>query len=43
VLIVLTVNVDIRVNNQVQLDARLNLAMENGKLRGITFFLGIAF
>ncbi len=41
--IVLAVNVDIRVSDQVQLDARLNLAMENGKLRGITFFLGIAF
>jgi len=41
--ITLAVNVDINIGNSTQLDARLNLAMENGQLKGITFFLGIAF
>lgn len=41
--ITLAVNVDINIGNSTQLDARLNLAMENGQLKGVTFFLGIAF
>ena len=41
--ITLAVNVDINISNSTQLDARLNLAMENGQLKGVTFFLGIAF
>lgn len=41
--ITLAVNVDITIGNNTQLDARLNLAMEGGQLKGITFFLGIAF
>ncbi len=41
--ITLSVNVDINISSSTQLDARLNLAMENGKLKGITFFLGVAF
>lgn len=41
--ITLSVNVDINIGNSAQLDARLNLAMEGGQLKGITFFLGIAF
>ena len=40
--ITLAVNVDINIGNSTQLDARLNLAMENGQLKGVTF-LGIAF
>ena len=41
--ITLAINVDINLSNHTQLDARLNLAMENGQLKGVTFFLGIAF
>jgi hypothetical protein len=41
--ITLAVNVDINIGDSTQLDARLNLAMENGQLKGITFFLGVAF
>jgi len=41
--ITLAVNVDINIGNSTQLDARLNLAMEGGQLKGVTFFLGIAF
>ena len=41
--ITLAINVDINLSNNTQLDARLNLAMEHGQLKGITFFLGIAF
>jgi len=41
--ITLSVNVDINIGDSAQLDARLNLAMEGGQLKGITFFLGIAF
>lgn len=41
--IVLSILVDIKISDTAQLDARLNLLMEGGKVRGITFFLGIAF
>jgi len=41
--ITLAINVDINLSNHTQLDARLNLAMENGQLKAVTFFLGIAF
>jgi hypothetical protein len=34
---------DINIGDSAQLDARLNLVMEGGQLKGITFFLGIAF
>lgn len=40
--ITLAVNVDINVGD-VQLDARLNLTMEGGQTKGITFFLGVGF
>jgi hypothetical protein len=41
--ITLAVNVDINIGDSTQLDARLNLVMEGGQLKGITFFLGVAF
>ncbi len=41
--ITLEVNIDINIGNSTQLDARLNLALEGGQLKGITFFLGSAF
>lgn len=41
--ITLAVNVDINIGDSAQLDARLNLAMEGGQLKGITFFLGVGF
>jgi len=41
--ITLAVNVDINIRDEVQLDARLNLAMEGGQLKGVTLFLGVAF
>ena len=40
--ITLAVNVDINLG-KTQLDARLNLKMEGGKMQGITFFLGVGF
>lgn len=40
--ITLAINVDINVGD-VQLDARLNLKMEGGQVKGITFFLGVGF
>ena len=40
--ITLAINVDINVG-AVQLDARLNLTMEGGQTKGVTFFLGIGF
>jgi len=40
--ITLAINVDINVGD-VQLDARLNLTMEGGHPKGITFFLGVGF
>jgi hypothetical protein len=40
--ITLAVNVDINVG-EVQLDARLNLQMEGGQMKGVTFFLGVGF
>jgi hypothetical protein len=40
--ITLAINVDINVG-ATQLDARLNLKMEGGQLKGITFFLGVGF
>jgi hypothetical protein len=41
--ITLAVNVDINIGDSTQLDARLNLVMEGGQMKGITFFLGVAF
>lgn len=41
--ITLAVNVDIKISDEIQLDARLNLAMEGEQLNGITFFLGVGF
>ena len=40
--ITLAINVDINVG-AVQLDARLNLQMEGGQTKGVTFFLGVGF
>ena len=40
--ITLAVNVDINIGST-QLDARLNLKMEGGQMKGITFFLGVGF
>jgi hypothetical protein len=40
--ITLAINVDINVG-AVQLDARLNLTMEGGQTKGVTFFLGVGF
>jgi len=40
--ITLAVNVDINVG-ATHLDARLNLKMEGGQLKGVTFLLGVAF
>jgi hypothetical protein len=40
--ITLAINVDINVGDA-QIDARLNLTMEGGKAKGITFFLGVSF
>ena len=40
--VTLAVNVDINVG-AVQLDARLNLTMEGGQTKGVTFFLGVGF
>lgn len=40
--ITLAVNVDINVGNA-QIDSRLNLTMEGGQVKGITFFLGVGF
>ena len=40
--ITLAINVDINVG-EVQLDARLNLQMEGGQMKGVTFFLGVGF
>lgn len=40
--ITLAINVDINVGGT-QLDARLNLKMEGGQMKGITFFLGVGF
>ncbi|HKY45005.1 MAG TPA: hypothetical protein VJM50_18080 [Pyrinomonadaceae bacterium] len=40
--ITLAINVDITVG-AVQLDARLNLQMEGGQTKGVTFFLGVGF
>lgn len=40
--ITLAINVDINVG-ATQLDARLNLKMEGGQLKGITFLLGVGF
>jgi hypothetical protein len=40
--ITLAINVDINVGGT-QLDARLNLKMEGGQLKGITFLLGVGF
>lgn len=40
--ITLAINVDINVG-AVQLDARLNLTMEGGQMKGVTFFLGVGF
>jgi hypothetical protein len=41
--ITLAINVDINIGDNAQIDARLNLAMENGQPKGVTFFLGVAF
>jgi hypothetical protein len=41
--ITLAINVDINVGDRTQIDARLNLAMEGGQLKGVTLFLGVAF
>lgn len=41
--ITLAVNVDISLGESKQLNAKLNLAMEGGQVRGITFFLGVSF
>ena len=41
--ITLAVNVDITVGSNTHIDARLNLAMEGGQLKGVTFFLGVSF
>lgn len=41
--ITLAVNVDINVGDNTHIDARLNLAMEGGQLKGVTLFLGVAF
>ena len=41
--ITLAINVDINVGDSTHIDARLNLAMEGGHLKGITLFLGVAF
>ena len=40
--ITLAINVDINVG-AAQIDARLNLQMEGGQMKGITFFLGVGF
>lgn len=40
--ITLAINVDINIG-ATQLDARLNLKMEGGQLKGVTFFLGVGF
>jgi len=40
--ITLAINVDINVG-AAQIDARLNLQMEGGQMKGVTFFLGIGF
>lgn len=40
--ITLAINVDINLGST-QLDARLNLKMEGGQMKGITFFLGVGF
>lgn len=40
--ITLAINVDINIGDK-QIDARLNLNMEGGKAKGITFFLGVGF
>ena len=40
--ITLAINVDINVG-AAQLDARLNLQMEGGQMKGVTFFLGVGF
>ena len=41
--ITLAINVDINVGDNTHIDARLNLAMEGGHLKGVTLFLGVAF
>ena len=40
--ITLAINVDINVG-AAQIDARLNLQMEGGQMKGVTFFLGVGF
>ena len=40
--ITLAINVDINVG-ATQIDARLNLKMEGGQMKGVTFFLGVGF
>lgn len=40
--ITLAINVDINIGDK-QIDARLNLNMEGGQAKGITFFLGVGF
>lgn len=40
--ITLALNVDINVGDA-QIDARLNLTMEGGQMKGVTFFLGVGF
>ena len=40
--VTLAINVDINVG-ATQIDARLNLKMEGGQMKGITFFLGVGF
>ena len=40
--VTLAINVDINIGST-QLDARLNLRMEGGQMKGVTFFLGVGF